>query len=52
MDLDNVLTKMKSMAGHRFDPAIVSALIAAVAAGDVAPPTLSASEPVRRQEVS
>jgi HD-GYP domain-containing protein (c-di-GMP phosphodiesterase class II) len=38
MELDFVLEKMRSMSGTRFDPEVVSSLIAAVSAGDVTPP--------------
>jgi len=33
--LDFVLSKLRAMSGHRFDPRVVDALLAAVAAGDV-----------------
>jgi putative nucleotidyltransferase with HDIG domain len=36
--LDFVLSKLRAMSGHRFDPRVVDALLAAVAAGDVTPP--------------
>ncbi len=38
LPLDEVLAKMKAMAGVRFDPDVVQALSAAVAAGDITPP--------------
>jgi HD-GYP domain-containing protein (c-di-GMP phosphodiesterase class II) len=38
MELDFVLSRMRSMAGTRFDPRVVEALIKAVEAGDVTPP--------------
>lgn len=53
MELDFVLEKMKAMSGTRFDPQVVAALLAAVAAGDVTPPT-AAETPLQesRQEAS
>jgi HD-GYP domain-containing protein (c-di-GMP phosphodiesterase class II) len=39
MELDYVLQKMTSMSGSRFDPRVVEALLAAVNAGDVTPPS-------------
>jgi putative nucleotidyltransferase with HDIG domain len=39
MELEFVLDKMRAMSGTRFDPNVVDALLAAVAAGDVTPPT-------------
>jgi HD-GYP domain-containing protein (c-di-GMP phosphodiesterase class II) len=36
--LEFVLEKMQAMSGTRFDPQVVEALLAAVAAGDVTPP--------------
>jgi putative nucleotidyltransferase with HDIG domain len=39
MELEFVLNKMRAMSGTRFDPHVVEALLAAVAAGDVTPPT-------------
>jgi putative nucleotidyltransferase with HDIG domain len=39
MSLDFVLGKMRAMSGNRFDPRVVDALLAAVHAGDVTPPT-------------
>jgi len=38
MELEYVLQKMQTMSGTRFDPQVVEALLAAVAAGDVTPP--------------
>jgi putative nucleotidyltransferase with HDIG domain len=49
--LDFVLTSMRQMSGSRFDPRVVDALLAAVAAGDVTPPS-AAPGPDARQEVS
>jgi HD-GYP domain-containing protein (c-di-GMP phosphodiesterase class II) len=49
--LDFVLTRMRQMSGSRFDPMVVNALLAAVAAGDVTPPS-AAPGPDVRQEVS
>jgi putative nucleotidyltransferase with HDIG domain len=53
MELEFVLEKMRSMSGSRFDRQVVDALLAAVEAGDVTPPTVreNAEEP-SRQEVS
>jgi putative nucleotidyltransferase with HDIG domain len=45
MPLDYVLDKMRGMSGSRFDPQIVDALLAAVDAGDVTPPNISAMAP-------
>jgi len=41
MSLDHVVAKMRSMAGTRFDPAVIDAFLAAVAAGDMTPPPLA-----------
>jgi putative nucleotidyltransferase with HDIG domain len=49
--LDFVLGKMRSMSGSRFDPKVVDALLAAVAAGDATPPSAGPG-PDARQEVS
>jgi putative nucleotidyltransferase with HDIG domain len=38
MSLDYVIAKMRSMSGARFDPDVVEAFLAAVAAGDMTPP--------------
>jgi putative nucleotidyltransferase with HDIG domain len=38
MSLDYVIAKMRSMSGARFDPTVVDAFLAAVAAGDMTPP--------------
>jgi putative nucleotidyltransferase with HDIG domain len=37
--LDHVLAKLRAMSGTRFDPRVVDALLAAVTAGDVTPPS-------------
>jgi len=52
MTLGHVVNKMQSMAGARFDPEVIEAFRAAVAAGDVAPPSVNPSQPEARQEVS
>jgi putative nucleotidyltransferase with HDIG domain len=44
--LEYVLDKLRAMSGSRFDPEVVNALLAAVAAGDVTPPS-----PVPESEV-
>jgi putative nucleotidyltransferase with HDIG domain len=49
--LDYVLDKMRAMSGTRFDPQVVDALLAAVSAGDVTPPS-PVAEPEVGQEVS
>jgi len=49
--LDFVLARMRAMSGNKFDPKVVDALLAAVAAGDVTPPS-AAQGPAARQEVS
>lgn len=49
--IDYVLDKMRAMSGSRFDPEVVNALLAAVAAGDVTPPSPVAESEVG-QEVS
>ena len=46
MTLEYVIAKMRSMSGSRFDPRVVDAFIAAVAAGDISPPSQSAGEPI------
>lgn len=54
MSLEYVVDKMKAMAGTRFDPQVVSAFLAAVAAGDITPPRHEPADSrgIRRQEVS
>lgn len=53
MDLEFVLEQMRGMSGTRFDPRVVEALLAAVSAGDVTPPTpAEAPLPESRQEAS
>jgi HD-GYP domain-containing protein (c-di-GMP phosphodiesterase class II) len=53
MELDYVLQKMQSMSGSRFDPKVVEALLAAVSAGDVTPPSRVAEpDQASTQEVS
>jgi HD-GYP domain-containing protein (c-di-GMP phosphodiesterase class II) len=58
MTLEVVLDKMRSMAGSRFDPAVIEGFLAAVAAGDITPPSITTSpppppeQPEARQEVS
>jgi HD-GYP domain-containing protein (c-di-GMP phosphodiesterase class II) len=49
--LEFVLEKMRAMAGTRFDPQAVDALLAAVRAGDVTPPILD-RRPDANQEAS
>ena len=49
--IEYVLDKMRAMSGSRFDPRVVDALLAAVAAGDVTPPSM-VTEPEVGQEVS
>ena len=49
--IDYVLGKMRAMSGSRFDPRVVDALLAAVAAGDVTPPPVT-PEVELQQEVS
>jgi HD-GYP domain-containing protein (c-di-GMP phosphodiesterase class II) len=49
--LDFVLARMRAMSGNKFDPKVVDALLAAVAAGDVTPPSATQG-PAARQEVS
>ncbi len=41
MPFTHVTDKMKSMAGTRFDPTVVGAFAAAVAAGDITPPEIA-----------
>jgi HD-GYP domain-containing protein (c-di-GMP phosphodiesterase class II) len=54
MPLSHVIEKMRTMAGTRFDPEVVDAFSAAVAAGDITPPdAVAADEPAEtHQEVS
>jgi putative nucleotidyltransferase with HDIG domain len=49
--LEFVLEKMRAMSSTRFDPEVVSALLAAVEAGDVTPPQIE-QQPDVDQEVS
>jgi len=50
--LDFVLKKMQSMSGFRFAPPVVTALLAAVDAGDITPPDSEHGGPVRPRETS
>ncbi len=43
MTLDFVLSKIRSMSGTRFDPAVIEAFLAAVESGDISPPSLKRS---------
>ncbi len=57
LPLESVLDKMESMAGVRFDPDVIKALVAAVAAGDITPPPrrtrpIMDTEPHSPQEAS
>ena len=54
MPFTHVTDKMKSMAGTRFDPTVVDAFAAAVAAGDIMPPDIASQGKVAgsHQEVS
>ncbi len=54
MTLDFVLSKIRSMAGSRFDPQVIEAFLAAVDAGDITPPSHAADArtDVPQQEVS
>ncbi len=54
MPLNHVVEKMRTMAGTRFDPQVVEAFSAAVAAGDITPPEAgSGDQPAEaHQEVS
>ena len=49
--LDFVLGSLRAMSGSRFDPKVVDALLAAVAAGDVTPPSAAPGSDAQ-QEVS
>ncbi len=51
MALRDVVARMGQMAGTRFDPKVIESLMAAVAAGDITPPTEPAGA-VGHQEVS
>jgi putative nucleotidyltransferase with HDIG domain len=50
--LSDVLERMRSMAGTRFDPAVVDAFLAAAAAGDITPPGTEPAASTERKEVS
>lgn len=50
--LDFVLEKMLTMSGTRFFPPVVSALMAAVEAGDITPPDAKDGGPAPQQEAS
>lgn len=52
MPLDQVLERMRSMAGARFDPAVVDAFLAAASAGDITPPGAEPAVATARMEVS
>jgi len=54
MPLEFVVEKMKAMAGTRFDPTVITAFTAAVAAGDIMPPDAQhgGAEATARTEVS
>lgn len=47
--LDFVLSKLRAMSGTRFDPRVVDALLAAVAAGDVTPPPAARGSDARTE---
>lgn len=49
MELDDVISRLRSMAGTRFDPKVVEAFVAAVEAKDITPPV---SGQPRAQEIS
>ncbi len=49
MELDDVVSKLRSMAGTRFDPRVIEAFVAAVKAKDITPPV---SRQPRAQEIS
>ncbi|NOZ95831.1 MAG: HD domain-containing protein [Acidobacteria bacterium] len=49
MELDDVISRLRSMAGTRFDPKVVEAFVAAVEARDITPPV---SRQPRAQEIS
>ena len=52
MPLATVTEKMRSMAGTRFDPVVLDAFSAAVAAGDIMPPDSPPEDARSHQEVS
>jgi HD-GYP domain-containing protein (c-di-GMP phosphodiesterase class II) len=52
MPLEYVTEKMRAMAGSRFDPKVVEAFVAAVAAGDITPqdsPSAASSRQTHRE---
>jgi HD-GYP domain-containing protein (c-di-GMP phosphodiesterase class II) len=52
MPLDQVLERMRSMAGARFDPIVVDAFLAAASVGDISPPGMEPATATARMEVS
>jgi HD-GYP domain-containing protein (c-di-GMP phosphodiesterase class II) len=52
MALEHVLERMRSLAGARFDPAVIGAFLAAVKAGDITPPAVEPLQPTARKEAS
>ena len=44
MTLEFVLSKIRSMSGTRFDPAVIDAFLAAVESGDISPPPTQSSK--------
>jgi putative nucleotidyltransferase with HDIG domain len=44
MTLDFVLSKIRSMSGTRFDPAVIDAFLAAVESGDISPPPIQSTK--------
>ncbi len=52
MPLDQVLERIRSLAGSRFDPAVIDAFLAAAAAGDVTPLGVEPAAAMAHTEVS
>lgn len=52
LTLDYVMGKMRAMSGTRFAPPVVTALLAAVEAGDITPPDANHGGPKPQQEAS
>jgi len=52
MPLDQVLERMRSMAGSRFDPTVVDAFLGAASTGDITPPGAEPAADTARMEVS
>jgi len=48
---DFTVARMRSMSGTRFDPQVIDALMAAVASGDISPPSQAAGDVVLAEEV-